>query len=101
MSGPDGSYRRRETTQSILAWFDNTFQGAVNVSDALSSGRLELTLLHQPTFGDHDAATLFALVVYTGAVLRRCHMPIGRLTASRNYGGAWALQFTLELKRAQ
>ena len=36
-------------TQNILAWFDNTFQGAVNVGDALSSGRLELTLLHQPT----------------------------------------------------
>jgi len=35
--------------QNILAWFDNTFQGAVKVCDALSSGRLELTLLHQPT----------------------------------------------------
>ena len=35
--------------QNILAWFDNTFQGAVNIGDALSSGRLELTLLHQPT----------------------------------------------------
>jgi len=39
-------------TQNILAWFDNTFRGAVNIglaSEALSSGRLELTLLHQPT----------------------------------------------------
>jgi hypothetical protein len=36
-------------TQNVLAWFDNTFQGAVNVGDAISSGRLELTLLHQPT----------------------------------------------------
>jgi Hint domain len=34
--------------QNILAWFDNTFQGAVNIGDAMSSGRLELTPLHQP-----------------------------------------------------
>ena len=36
-------------TQNILAWYDNAFEGAVNIGDALSSGRLELTLLHQPT----------------------------------------------------
>jgi Ca2+-binding RTX toxin-like protein len=36
-------------TQNILAWFQNTFQGAVNIGDAVNSGRLELTLLHQPT----------------------------------------------------
>jgi hypothetical protein len=36
-------------TQGIQAWYDNNFQGAVDVGDALSSGRLELTLLHQPT----------------------------------------------------
>ena len=36
-------------TQNILGWFDNTFQGAVNIGDAINSGRLELTLVHQPT----------------------------------------------------
>jgi hypothetical protein len=39
-------------TQNILAWFDNTFRGTVNIGtafEALNSGRLELTLLHQPT----------------------------------------------------
>jgi len=36
-------------TQNVLEWFDNTFNGAVNVGDDLSTGQLELTLLHQPT----------------------------------------------------
>src|SRR3954451_21396696 len=36
-------------TQNIVGWFNNTFQGAVNIGDAITSGRLELTLAHQPT----------------------------------------------------
>ena len=52
--------------QNILAWFDNTFQGAVNIGDAISSGRLELTLLHQPTGLPPALATNAGVITIAG-----------------------------------
>src|SRR5690348_3059263 len=53
-------------TQNILAWFDNTFQGAVNIGGAVSSGRLELTLLHQPTGLPPGLATNAGVITIAG-----------------------------------
>ena len=53
-------------TQNILGWFDNTFQGAVNIGDGMTSGRLELTLVHQPTGLPPALATNAGVITIAG-----------------------------------
>src|SRR4051812_9799841 len=53
-------------TQNILAWFDNTFQGAVDIGDGTTTGRLELTLLHQPTGLPAAVATNAGVITIAG-----------------------------------
>src|SRR3954468_20692631 len=52
--------------QNIVGWFNNTFQGAVNIGDAISSGRLELTLAHQPTGLPPALATNAGVITIAG-----------------------------------
>src|SRR4051794_39757459 len=53
-------------TQNIVGWFNNTFQGAVNIGDAITSGRLELTLAHQPTGLPPALATNAGVITIAG-----------------------------------